>query len=84
MRDEIEAAFELEFPGLLFMDGLDDAIIGMSEREAVPVVVYSTMKILQNLVDRGMGMHEAREFMAFNIEGAFVGEHTPIIVDDLF
>ena len=84
MRDEIEAAFELEFPGLLFMDGLDDAIIGMAEREAVPVVVYSTMKILQNLVDRGMDMHEAREFMAFNIEGAFVGEHTPIIVDDLF
>ena len=46
--------------------------------------MYSTMKILQNLVDRGMGMHEAREFMAFNIEGAFVGEHTPIIVDDVF
>ena len=40
MREEIEAAFELEFPGLLFMDGLDDAIIGMSEREAPSSCVF--------------------------------------------
>tara|TARA_R110002153_G_scaffold88165_1_gene217344 strand:+ start:453 stop:716 length:264 start_codon:yes stop_codon:yes gene_type:complete len=84
MREEIEAAYELEFPDLLFMDGLDSAIIGVAERDSIPVVVYSTIKILQNLVDRGMDMHEAREFMSFNIEGAFMGEHTPLILDDLF
>ena len=84
MREEIEAAFELEFPGLLFMDGVDNAIIGMAERDSIPVVAYSIMKILENLVARGMAMHEAREFMSFNIEGAFVGEHTPLLVDDVF
>tara|TARA_B110000037_G_C17015740_1_gene463204 strand:- start:263 stop:526 length:264 start_codon:yes stop_codon:yes gene_type:complete len=84
MREEIEAAYELEFPNLLFMDGLDSAIIGVAERDSIPVVVYSTIKILQNLVDRGMNMYEAREFMSFNISGAFMGEHTPLILDDLF
>jgi hypothetical protein len=31
-----------------------------------------------------MDMHEAREFMSFNISGALMGEHTPLILDDLF
>ena len=84
MREEIEAAYEIDFPGLLFMDGLDSAIIGVSHVRDVPVVTYSAEKILENLVEQGMGIHEAREFMSFNIEGAFMGEHTPIIVDDLF
>ena len=45
---------------------------------------YSTEKILDNLVDRGMGFDEAREFMMFNILGAFMGEFTPLVIDDLF
>lgn len=84
MREEIEAAYELEFPELLFMDGLDDAIIGVAERDSHPIVAYSIMKILESLVERGMDMHEAREYMDFNILGAYVGEYTPLIVDDLF
>ena len=84
MRESIEAAYELEFPELLFMDGLDDAIIGVGERNSHPVVAYSIMKIIENLVERGMEMHEAREYMDFNILGAYVGEYTPLMVDDVF
>jgi len=85
MREEIEEAYKIEFPGLLFMDGLDSAIIGVSHSSDVPVVAYSAHKILKNLVEQqGMGVHEAREFMSFNIDGAYMGVHTPLIVDDLF
>jgi hypothetical protein len=34
----------------------------------------------------GMDEEEAREFIEFNIEGAYMGPHTPVVVwqDDLY
>ena len=84
MREEIECAYSDEFPGMLFMDGLDSAIIGVAQVNGSPSVAYSTEKILDNLVDQGMGFDEAREFMMFNILGAFMGKFTPLVIDDLF
>ena len=84
MRDQIECLYSEEFPKMLFMDGLDSAIIGVALVNGNPLVAYSTEKILDNLVDRGMGFDEAREFMMFNILGAFMGEFTPLVIDDLF
>tara|TARA_B100000780_G_scaffold7817_1_gene5755 strand:- start:19897 stop:20148 length:252 start_codon:yes stop_codon:yes gene_type:complete len=73
-----------DYPGLLFMDGLDDAIIGVANLYDNPTVVYSSQKVLENLVARGMGFYEAKEFMSFNIMDAYLGKFTPIIIDDLF
>ena len=84
MRAEIECIYGDEFPGMMFMDGLDSAIIGVALVNGNPLVAYSTEKILDNLVDQGMGFDEAREFMMFNILGAFMGEFTPLVIDDLF
>ena len=84
MRDQIECLYSEEFPKMLFMDGLDSAIIGVALVNGNPLVTYSTEKILDNLVDRGMGFDEAREFMMFNILGAYMGEFTPLVIDDLF
>jgi len=84
MRDQIECLYSEEFPKMLFMDGLDSAIIGVAIVNGNPLVAYSTEKILDNLVDQGMGFDEAREFMMFNILGAFMGEFTPLVIDDLF
>jgi len=84
MRDQIECLYSEEFPKMLFMDGLDSAIIGVAQVHGNPVVAYSTEKILDNLVDQGMGFDEAREFMMFNILGAYMGEFTPLVIDDLF
>jgi len=84
MRAEIECIYGDEFPGMMFMDGLDSAIIGVALVNSNPLVTYSTEKILDNLVDRGMGFDEAREFMMFNILGAYMGEFTPLVIDDLF
>ena len=84
MRDQIECLYSEEFPKMLFMDGLDSAIIGVALVNGNPVVAYSTEKILDNLVDQGMGFDKAREFMMFNILGAFMGQFTPLVIDDLF
>jgi hypothetical protein len=42
--------------------------------------VYDGNKIVEKLVSEGMTQEEAFEFVGFNIEGAYVGEETPIIV----
>ena len=44
-------------------------------------IVYSGEKIIQQLMDTdGMDQEEALEYCSYNIEGAYVGPHTPIIV----
>lgn len=66
-------------------DDLDEAIIGTTltyqEGERVPVYVYSGDQVVSVLMGRdGMGWFEAMEFIDFNIEGAYIGKDTPLIV----
>jgi len=72
---------------MLRIDGFDEAIIGPalvwdSTGMRRNVIVYDAEKILEILMRRdGMtDMEEAREFIEFNIEGAYVGPHTPVLV----
>ena len=76
---------------MLKINGYDDAIIGPAyiwrDQHVVGVLVYDAEKIRDTLVKRdGMTPEEAREFIEFNIEGAYMGEHTPVLVwpDDLW
>ena len=61
-------------------DGLDDAIIGIGSRCGQPdLLVYDKAKVIDILMERDEMTHEqALEFYSFNIEGAWVGEGTPI------
>jgi len=67
------------------IDGYDQAIIGPAYvwhgSERVNVLVYNAEAIRYVLVKRdGMDPEEAREFIEFNIEGAYVGPDTPLLV----
>jgi hypothetical protein len=64
---------------------LDKAILGTTltyqDGERVPVFVYSGDKIVSILINRdGMTRDEALEFVDFNIEGAYTGNDTPLLV----
>ena len=62
-------------------DGFDDAVLGVSywsER-----LIYSRKKIHEILMKEGMEEIEAIEHFEFNIGGAYVGEKTPIYLNDL-
>lgn len=79
MRDNIEATYDR----LLFMDGFDEAILGVSDNFREPVVVYSRKKCI-DILCREMDYMDAVEYFDFNCAGAYVGELTPIIVNDDF
>jgi len=64
---------------------LDKAIIGTTltyqEGERVAVFVYSGEEIVSVLMIRdGMTRDEALEFIDFNIDSAYIGPDTPLLV----
>ena len=83
-RELAERGCEELNPEALFMDGLDDAILGIGNQYSKPpVVVYDETLIIDNLIGQGMSYEEAWEYYGFNIAGAWVGENTPISVAGL-
>jgi len=63
----------------LFADGFDGAIIGHCSNG----VVYSAPTIIQILQDKdNMTEEEALDYYYYNIEGASIGEYTPIYMWD--
>jgi len=69
---------------LLKIDGFDEAAIGTAciwrSNTREEVIVYDGGEIARILMERdGMEYFEAIEYIEFNIEGAYVGEKTPVI-----
>jgi len=66
-------------------DGFDEAIIGVvfDKVTATTRLAYSIFKCIRILVGRdNMTEEEAIEYFDFNVQGAYMGENTPIWVDD--
>ena len=95
-REEAEELLVESNPKALFLDGFDDAIIGVSERINLgPLVTYNKEKIIEILSDQmepdagDIEMYgdekSAKHFLAieyfdFNVGGAYMGEGTPLIM----
>lgn len=68
-------------PDLLFADGFDDCIVGVTNSfDTCQKVVYNIEKMINSLMKEGMSEHEALEYFDFNIAGAYVGERTPLYI----
>jgi hypothetical protein len=70
--------------GMIKFDGYDSAILGSASvwmvDGTVERLVYSGEGIVRVLMEGGMDREEAMEFIDFNVEGAYVGPRTPIVV----
>lgn len=69
---------------MVLFDGLEQALVGYSDvwhpdGSKVQRAIYDGEKVLQCVMDDGMTEDEAIEWIEFNVEGAYVGEDTPII-----
>ena len=71
--------------GALLADGFEDALIGYGYQFTYPIAVYSRKRCIDILMDDGiMEYEEATEYFDFNVAGAYVGESTPVFLDDEF
>lgn len=93
-RAEAEGLILESNPEALFFDGYDDAIIGITERiNQVPLINYSKEKIIEILAKdmepdeddldgrdiEDVKYEMALDFYGYNVEGAYMGENTPLI-----
>lgn len=78
MREEIENWYG--DGELIFVDGFDDAIIGVDYHSHR--VIYSTCKCIDIMIAEGMEEEDAWDHFGYNIAGAYVGEKTPIFCLD--
>tara|TARA_R100000458_G_C8108964_1_gene132543 strand:+ start:245 stop:505 length:261 start_codon:yes stop_codon:yes gene_type:complete len=69
---------------LIFWDDCEQAIIGLAGRCGQdPLVVYDRDKLIKVFMEKGLTEEESEEWINFNIEGAFVGESTPLILEKI-
>ena len=79
-RKEIEETYQ-DTP-LLFADGFDKAIVGVSQQFNSLSVAYDRNKCIEILMTRdSMTQLEAIEYFEYNVVGAYVGEHTPSFIE---
>lgn len=98
-REDAEELLADSNPEALFLDGFDDAIIGLAERPNLgPIVAYNEEKIIEILTEQmevdaddlddrdseEIKLEMALEYYYYNIKGAWVGENTPIIITTNF
>lgn len=63
---------------LVFVDGHDDAILGLAEIDGEPRVVYDRAAIIRKLMGRdGMDEEGAAEFFDYNIASCHIGAAAP-------
>jgi hypothetical protein len=67
---------------ILLADGLESAFMGVGRQFTHPIAVYSYKKVIKNLMRQGMDREEAVEYFDYNIGGAFVGDQTPVFLQD--
>ena len=67
---------------VLLADGLESAFMGIGRQFTHPVAIYSYKKTLKCLKGMGMTREDAIEYFDYNIAGAFVGDQTPVFLQD--
>jgi hypothetical protein len=74
----IDQILELN-PEALTADGYDRSIKGIGDRDGKPVLLYSSDKCIQQLMeDNDWTYDDALDFFTFNTESAYAGESTPL------
>ena len=67
---------------ILLADGLESAFMGVGRQFHHPIAIYSYKKVIKILMRSKMSHEEAVEYFDYNIAGAFVGDQTPVFLQD--
>jgi hypothetical protein len=67
---------------ILLADGLENAFMGIGRQFHHPVAIYSYKKVIKTLMRSKMSHEEAVEYFDYNIAGAFIGDQTPVFLQD--
>lgn len=71
-------------PEAMVMDNYDNCIVGIARRCGMePVLCYSVTALMNEYINvEGMTPEEAMEHFEYNVVGGWVGEGTPIFIEE--
>lgn len=74
------------YPELICLDDYDEAILGViTKSDGELCIAYSQSEVIRKLMSRdGMTYEDAMDYFEYNIQGSWIGNKTPIFVDDDF
>lgn len=69
---------------IILLDGFSQALVGYGRQYTrPPVAVYSESAIIEVIMSRdGLCVEDAIEYFDYNIRGMWVGDQTPLILED--
>lgn len=68
-------------PDAILFDDCDAALVGIAGQQyKPPLAVYEYELLVQVFVDQGMDLEDAMEWVSFNVQGVWAGDHTPLIL----
>lgn len=71
-------------PDAYLFDNMSSALIGIGYiGYKDPVAIYSKAKIYAKLLSDGLSQEDAEEYFSSKFVGTWVGENTPVILDDI-
>jgi len=82
MKNQITQFCETNEIEVLFVDGFDEAIVGLIKSYDEYKVLYDTDKVL-SILSKDMSEDEAVEYFEFNIIGAYMGKNTPAFTENV-
>jgi len=66
---------------ILLADGFEKAFLGIGQQFNTYFAIYDKNKCI-NILSKDMTYEEAVEYFQFNVVGAYVGENTPVFLDN--
>ena len=82
-QEGIMEYIESLYPDSLLANGFDCCIIGITRGTDSGRVVYDVDKMAEVCMEDGMTYEDAVEYLEFNTLNAYVGEYTPVYIDNL-
>jgi hypothetical protein len=82
LKEKIDVFCQEHNISCLFADGFDDAIIGLGSCFNSYKVIYDKDKVIEILC-KEMTYEEAIEHFEYNIIGSYVGDETPVFLENL-
>ena len=82
---ELIEYIESNYPDSLLANGYDSAIVGIASGNDTGRVVYSIPKMIEVCMkELAVDYEEALEWLEYNTFNAYVGELTPIYLDEMY
>ena len=81
LAEKLEEEYDLDNDMVLLADGFEDAFIGLGKQFTNLYAIYDRQKCIDILMQRdGMDHEEAEEYFEYNVQGAWMGNKTPLFL----